>query len=168
MAETISITLAGWERLERAFAQAPDIVREELRRFAMGATMFLEGEVKDRTPQGAHGHLAQSITSEVSDLADGVLGVVGTPLAYAVPVELGTKPHMPPIQPLEDWVQHKLGKMGPEIKRVAYAIAWKIKHHGTKGAFMFKGAFEANQVEVRHQFEVSVARILQRIEGAGA
>ncbi len=167
MAEVVSIVL-DVARLERAFQAAPGIVREELRKFAVAATMLLEGEVKDRTPQGAHGHLAQSITSEVSNLADGVLGVVGSPLAYAVPVELGTKPHMPPIQPLEDWVQHKLGKMGPEIKRVAQAIAWKIKHHGTKGAFMFKDAFEANQDEVLRQFEATAARIVQRIEGAGA
>lgn len=161
-----TIKLEGWERLERAMQSAPTVVEAELKAFTAAALMYLEGEVKDRTPQGAHGHLAQSITSEArGGLADGVLGVVGSPLPYAIPVELGTKPHMPPVQPLVDWVMHKLGKGGSEAESIAWRIAWKIKHHGTKGAFMFKGAFDAGQDEVKRQFLATMERILARVEG---
>lgn len=164
--QVATIKLEGWERLERAMQTAPAVVDAELKAFTLGALMYLEGEVKDRTPQGAHGHLAQSITSEArGGLADGVLGVVGSPLAYAVPVELGTRPHMPPILPLIDWVTHKLGKANSEAESIARRIAWKIKHHGTKGAFMFKGAFDAGQDEVRRQFVATMNRILTRVEG---
>lgn len=168
MTQVATIKLEGWERLERAMLTAPAVVDAELKAFTLGALMFLEGEVKDRTPQGAHGHLAQSIASEArGGLADGVLGVVGSPLAYAIPVELGTKPHMPPILPLMEWVQAKLGKGSNmnEIESIARRIAWKIKHHGTKGAFMFKGAFDAGQDEVKRQFMATMNRILARVEG---
>jgi hypothetical protein len=80
-----------------------------------GATMYLEGEVKERTP-AAHGTLKQSISSEVHELGDAVIGVVGSPLAYAVPVELGTRPHFPPVDAIEDWVNVKLGMAGPEAR----------------------------------------------------
>lgn len=167
MADQIAtIRLEGWERLERTMQTAPTVVEAELKAFTAAALMYLEGEVKDRTPQGAHGHLAQSITSEArGGLADGVLGVVGSPLPYAIPVELGTKPHMPPILPLVDWVTQKLGKGGSEAESIARRIAWKIKHHGTKGAFMFQGAFDAGQDEVKRQFLATMERILARVEG---
>ncbi|MBK6742523.1 MAG: HK97 gp10 family phage protein [Hydrogenophilales bacterium] len=166
--QVATIKLEGWERLERAMQTAPAVVDAELKAFTAAALMFLEGEVKDRTPQGAHGHLAQSVTSEAGGgLADGILGVVSSALPYAIPVELGTKPHMPPILPLMEWVQHKLGagKNMNEIESIARRIAWKIKHHGTKGAFMFKGAFDAGQDEVKRQFLATMNRILTRVEG---
>lgn len=162
MAEALTITLDD-ARVRQAFARAPGIVREELSRFVAGATQHLEAEVKDRTPQGAHGLLAQSINSEVRALADGVLGVVGTPLPYAIPVELGTKPHMPPVLALEDWVRAKLGARGAEVHRVAYAVARKIAKHGTKGHFMFRDAFADNEAELRRQFAATAARIVARI-----
>lgn len=163
MADGLTITLVGGERLEQAFARAPGIVREELHRFVLGATQHLEAEVKDRTPQGAHGLLAQSINSEVGNLADGVLGVVGSPLPYAIPVELGTKPHFPPVQALKDWVRFKLGKTGTEVRRVAYLVARKIAKRGTKGHFMFLDAFQDSEPELHRQFENTVARIGARI-----
>jgi hypothetical protein len=33
-----------------------------------------------------------------------VIGVVGSPLAYALPVEIGTRPHFPPVAAILDWV----------------------------------------------------------------
>lgn len=37
----------------------------------------------------------------------------------------------PPIQPLIDWVGHKMGLSGEEAKRAAYAISNKIAKEGT-------------------------------------
>lgn len=161
----ISITLQGWDRLEQAFRQAPDIVRQELDTFMHAATQHIQSEVQDRTP-AAMGTLRASIHGSVERMSDGVLGVVGTAQPYAVPVELGSKPHFPPVQALQDWVRVKLGKSGKEGRGIAFAIARKIGKKGTKGHFMFRDAFEANQNEVRRQFDATAARILARIGSA--
>lgn len=165
MATTLDIRLDGGETLLRALQQAPDIVNQELVGFAHAAVPYLESEVKDRTP-AAHGVLRASIAGSVGSVASGVLGVVGTAQPYAVPVELGSKPHFPPVQALEDWVQIKLGARGAEVRRIAWLVARKIAARGTEGAFMFRDAFAAAQPELTRQFDAAVGRIAQRIGGA--
>lgn len=164
MAEGLTITLHGWEQLQQAFSMAPEIVREELGAFAHAATQHLRSEVVDRTP-AAMGTLRASIHGSVERMADGVLGVVGTVQPYAVPVELGTKPHFPPVQALEDWVRQKLGLSGKEARSAAFLIARKISKKGTKGHFMFRDAFKVNAGEVQRQFDQAVSRIVARIGG---
>ena len=46
---------------------------------------------------------------------------------YATYVEFGTEPHMPPVEPLEQWAQKKLGEKG-----LGWAIAKKIAKEGTE------------------------------------
>jgi hypothetical protein len=65
-----------------------------------------------------------------------------------VPVELGTRPHFPPVDALMDWVKVKLGISSPtEARRVAFLVARKIAARGTQGAFMFRDAFNAGRTE---------------------
>ena len=160
----LTLQLTGAERLQQALASAPEIVRQELRVFSHAAVMHLKAEVQDRTPT-AMGTLRASIHADAHSNPQGVLGVVGTPLAYAVPVELGTRPHFPPVQALEDWVRQKLGLSGKEARSVAFAIARKISKVGTQGHFMFRDAFEANADEMQRQFDQTVSRIVARIGG---
>lgn len=162
MAEGLTITLHGWEQLQQAFARAPEIVEEEMQRYLAEATMHLRTEVVDRTP-AAMGTLRASIHTDFSVSGSQILGVVGTAQPYAVPVELGTRPHFPPVQALEDWVRQKLGLSGKEAHSVAFLIARKISKKGTKGHFMFRDAFQANAGEVQRQFDAAAARIVARI-----
>lgn len=161
----VTYTLKGVDELASAFAAAPDLVRQRLNVFMNGATMYLQAEIQERTPTSGHGTLRGSFTSEVRDLGDSVVGVVGSPLAYAVPVELGTRPHFPPVDAIEDWVNVKLGISGPEGHRVAYAIARKIAARGTKGAFMVKRAFDAAQPELERQAEILLTAIAGDLAG---
>lgn len=162
MAADLSLKLQGVEALQQALAQAPAVVQQELGVFMHGVVQHMRSEVIDNTP-AAFGTLRASISGEVQSMASGMLGIVGTPQPYAVPVELGTKPHMPPVQPLQDWVRQKLGLSGKEGRSVAFAIARKISKKGTKGHFMFRDAFEANAAEVQRQFDQTVSRIVARI-----
>lgn len=162
MAAGLTITLTGAEQLQQALAAIPEVVQQELGVFMHGATQHLRSEVIDRTP-AAMGTLRASIHGSVERMADGMLGVVGTALPYVVPVELGTRPHFPPVQALEDWVRVKLGKTGKEGRSAAFAIARKISKRGTKGHFMFRNAFEANKAEVQRQWDATVSRIAARI-----
>lgn len=160
--------ISGAEELERAFAAAPEIVEKVGRRAIIKATSLLEREVKERTPFGVTGLLRQSITrgepyrAGVADMA----GKVTTPISYAVPVELGSRPHTPPLEPLREWVLKKLGAGPVEAEKIARAIVWKIRAHGTKGAGMFKKAFEANRAQVTAILEKAAADILQEMKKA--
>jgi hypothetical protein len=158
--------LTGADELAAAWDKAPQIAREELTRFMEGATTHLEGEIKERTP-GAHGTLKASFTGSVEQLSDGVLGVVGSPLNYAIPVELGTRPHFPPVDAIQDWVQVKLGITGPEARGVAFAIARKIAKRGTQGAFMVQNAFTASRAELDRQARLMLDALRTRLSSGG-
>ncbi|MGE0256909.1 MAG: hypothetical protein AB7N54_19970 [Alphaproteobacteria bacterium] len=148
--------------LGAAWEQAPEMVLEELATGVLEATLLLEREVRERTPTGvgADAGLRGSISGrEPEILADQVIGVVGTALAYALPVELGTRPHRPPVGPLIDWARAKFGVDRAEAERIGWAVQRKIAARGTEGAAMFRTGFDAN----RPQVEAIMARAHQRI-----
>jgi hypothetical protein len=156
--------IQGAAELAALWQQAPDIVRAELLAATTEADGLLEREIQERTPTGIGGALRTSIKGQETVLADSVIGVVGTPLSYAVPVELGTRPHFPwPIEPLKDWVRHKLDVPPEEVDEVAFLIARKIAARGTEGAHMFSGAFEANRVQITGMYERARDRIVERL-----
>jgi len=166
MSNFMEIDYGGAEQVAAAFAQAPDIAREELLRAVTEADSLLEREVREATPT-AHGLLRAGMfhTEQVSE--SGVIGVVGSPLNYAEPVELGTRPHFPPIEPLIDWVKVKLGVPEKEARGVAFLVARKIARSGTKGAFMFSKTLKAQEAAVGAIFHAALARIAERIAAAG-
>lgn len=162
----VDFDLAQLQRLASAWQRAPEIVDEEINRFVIAATARLQGEVQERTPT-THGTLRASIIGDVRRLPGlGVEGVVGTSLAYAAAVEDGSKPHMPPVEPLVGWVRQKLGVRGREAVSAAWAVARKIARVGTEGHFMFARAFEANQAQIAGGLDDCLARIEARLGGA--
>lgn len=152
-----------------AFKKAPEIYEREMKATTIEATMLLERETKERTPVGSGGGagLRGSISGkEPVVLGAQVIGEVSTSITHAIPVELGTKPHMPPIEPIADWAQAKLGLNAVEAKGAAFAIARKIAVQGTEGAHMFERAFDANQSQVRTQYSNALDRIMTQMGGA--
>jgi len=155
---------AAVEGLEGARA----IVEEELTAAAWKSELLLEREAKELAPVGigGGGGFKGSISArEPQVMAAAVLGVVGSPLSYAVPLELGTKPHMPPIEPLADWAQMKLGIPPDQARGVGFAIARKIARKGTEGAHAFERAFEASEPQVQRFFGQAGERIAERLGG---
>lgn len=184
MADRYGYSLPRLDVVTRALATAPTVVMEELERFFATVLPQLTSEVADRTP-ASQGHLRASIIGSANVNESGFLGVVSTSLNYAIPVELGSKPHPVSeegILAIAEWAKRKLPlgqavslKTGRPLKTkgldeaalsAAHAIAWKIRHHGTKGAFMFRDAFVANKAWVIGQFDDTVNRIVKRIGGA--
>lgn len=164
----IAIHIDGLEEIAALWAQAPEIMEEELERTTWEAELLLEREIKDRTPVGVGGAggLRGSIAAQPPRvLAGNVLGVVGTSVSHAVPVELGTRPHFPPLQPLEDWARQKLGVSAEQAPGVALAIARKIAARGTPGVGMFHMAFALNRGQVRRMYEQANVRIVRRLRG---
>lgn len=152
--------------LARAFARAPEIVLDELIAGTTEATLLLEREIQEHTPVGigGGGGLKGSFAArEPRVLSDNVIGEVGTPLAYAVPVELGSRPHFPPVQPLADWAQYRLGLSPAEAKGVGFVIARKISKKGTPGAHMVTKAMAAADASIQAIFAARRERIAERI-----
>jgi hypothetical protein len=148
-----------------AFAQAPDIVRAELARAMFEATALLEREVKDATPT-ATGLTRGSISSFVTEIPNGVLGVVGSAQPHIVYVELGTMPHFPPLAPIQDWVRAKFGYSDEaQIEGAALAIARKIAARGTLGVGMFHRTFARLTPRVETIFVLARDRIAARLAG---
>lgn len=164
--QPIEVNVSVLNGLELAWLQAPTIVRQELVAAMTEADALIEREVKERTPTGASGGgasgLKGSIFGEETVGLDNVIGLVGTAMSYATPVELGSKPHFPPIEPLIDWVVSKFGVNEQEARGIAFLVARKIARKGTKGAHMFQKAFDANEAQVNSMFVRAVARIAER------
>lgn len=174
MVETARIELdtSAMQAYARYLQQAPAIAREEMSRSVEEALFLLEREMKENTPVGAHGLLRGSITHQMRGqaLADGmgVAGTVGSPLNYALPVELGTKPHFPPIAPLADWVEKKLGVDPSRSEHVAYLIARKIAKRGTKGAHYGTRTLDEQAAQVNKIVAAALPRIVARLTGGSA
>jgi len=152
--------------LAAAWEAAPAIVAEELVRAAWEAEMLLQREVVERTPRGVgsgDGLAGSIIAQEPRLLADQVIGAVSTSILHAVPVELGTRPHFPPVAPLVEWARKVLGVPAEEAEGVGLAIARKISRQGTKGAFMFRRAFDENLGQVEAMYERAAGRVAVRL-----
>ncbi|GAB3451581.1 hypothetical protein [Insolitispirillum peregrinum] len=135
--------------LLRRMADVPDLAQQALAVGIHQGSWLLAAEAADRAPNAA-GTLAQSIFAEEPVIqAETVIGVVGSPLAYAGPVELGSRPHTPPLEPIKDWVELKLGLRGEQADSVAQAIRWKIRAHGTKPRRMFANALNHSAGQIR-------------------
>ena len=130
--------MEDWPAVARKYPEAMRLVAVEALRVIV---MRLEGRVMENKPAGVGGDagLRGSINGQVRvPFGDVLEGAVGSPLAYAAPVEYGTKPHFPPVAPLELWCRRVLGLDAQEARSVAFAIAIKISKKGTEGAHMFE------------------------------
>ncbi|WP_127088330.1 hypothetical protein [Aquabacter cavernae] len=157
---TLSINI---QVVDAALAAAPDILLEELAPAIVEGQLLLEREVRELTP-AYQGLLRDSIGAQPLEMSGTVIsGSVGTALAYALPVELGARPHMPPVEPLVDWVRRKLGKGGKEGRGVAWAIARKMAKKGTPGRFMFRDGLAATQGQIGELLQAAAARAVRRI-----
>lgn len=127
--------------------------------------MLLERAVKQKTPFGAGPiHLRDTIHGKVRTSGQKVSGVLGTPLEHGLPVEEGTRPHFPPIEPIQFWVQNKLHIAGEkESRTVAFLIARAISRRGTKGHKMFQSGFEENEAIARAILNEIPADIVRRV-----
>lgn len=147
--------------------QAPDIAREEIGLGLELAGMLWLREIKEATPVGVTGLLRESIAQERADTPEEVQVRVFSPLNYAAPVELGTKPHYPPLEPLQDWVRAKLDVQEDQVEDVARKIRWKIGKTGTKPKAMFARSFEEIRVQMRDEMRRAVERAWAKLSNTG-
>lgn len=130
--------------------KGPTVAQKHVERFVTEAVLFLEREVKQRTPQGvsgAQGGLLSTIKHEVQGRGTALMrGVVGTSSPYGEVIERGRRPGrgFPPRGALLRWVELKFGVSGREAQRIEYLVRRKIARKGFEGAHMFDKAFAQN------------------------
>lgn len=106
--------------------------------------------------RGTSGGLAGSGNLFVTDTGAEV--IYSAP--HAEPVETGTIPHMPPVEPLIKWAQRKLRNKkvvngeeknvkltGKEAQSTGWAIAMKIKKEGTPARRYIRNAIDSATVK---------------------
>jgi hypothetical protein len=175
----ISVDTGDISQLAAAWEQAPHLVEAELVAATWEAELLLEREIKEDTPVGATSSLRQSIHSDAPrTLANTVIGVVGTASMHALPVELGTKPHFPPIEPLITWLEAspqgqalmaraRARDPGVLYYEVAQGIARKIAVRGTLGVGMFHRNARQLQPQIRGLYEEAAQRIAEGLASGG-
>ena len=118
----------------------------------------IERRAKRNAPVNT-GALRRSIT--IDDSKENVVRV-GSNLKYAPFVEFGTKPHMPPWEPIEYWVRRKLRiKDKKELQKVTFIIRKKIAVRGTKGQFYLTRAFNDVKPRIPRVIRLYIQRYLQ-------
>lgn len=151
------------KELTRKYPEASDRARVSR---TTQVLLLLERVVKLKTPVGAGPtHLRDTIFQKVQRGAQAIIGILGTPCAYGEPVEMGTRPHFPPIAPIRHWVEKKLGITGKEAGSVAFLIARAISKRGTKGAAMFEEGFGENEADIIRILEMIPGDIVKSVNG---
>lgn len=160
----VRLDIVTADAITRAWHVAPQIVLDELETAMGQALVYLQRETAERTPT-AMGTLRQAyqVNVESSALLDAVFGTLSNPLPYALPVELGTKPHYPPLAPLLNWVEVKLGLQGDEAESAALGIQRKIGRVGTPGYGMARYALMDGQQTIYAEFADAARRIESRV-----
>lgn len=163
---SLQIDVSAAEAYAQALTAAPEWTREALTRFLTQARLLLEAATKDNMPAFS-GNLRGSVDSALRGEAVGELeGVVFSPLVYAAPVELGTKPHWVPLEPLIDWVQARLGAPAKKAVQVAIWVRDKIAIKGTEGQLPFTRALQDNESALERMLDAEVAELIDRLNGA--
>lgn len=177
------------EGAKKMLEEFPERMHGAVNRGIAAASAFFEGLVveKIRQPHGqkpaavAFGNLVNAVATMHGGAGDRLYAMVTVaPPAdlYAAPVETGTRPHWPPMEPIMRWVRKKLldtmtarfaGSKGgeQEIKSRAFLIARKIARRGTEGHFMFQRAFNEGHEQAETLIDDQIAREIAAINNEG-
>jgi len=155
MTISTTITITGLKEAQDKLAN----IARELRGPAMDsamrkATMIVTGAAKRNSPVDT-GLLRASITPEVRHpFGNTVEGIVGSNVKYAPFMELGTKPHFPPLAALATWARRH--------GTTAFIVCRAIARRGLKPRFYLKKALEDNVKKVVWCFVEKIAELCQR------
>lgn len=115
------------------------------------ATLLVQRDARRLAPVDT-GRLRASITPEIRQRGTTIQGVVGTNVVYAAAVELGSRPHYPPIAALQTWARrHGMN---------AFVLQRAIGRRGTKARRYFQQAFEQNRSRIVELLDDAVVRIV--------
>jgi len=98
------------------------------------AAICVKGNIVVLTPSNTH-VLRSSIQLEIAPL----VATIYSPSPYAVPVEVGQRPHWPPIAPMALWAIRRFSVSDQaQLHSIVYFVSRKIARSGVKGFEMFR------------------------------
>ena len=150
--DLITYQVEGMEELVRKARELGTNGQKVVREFLDKAAHSVEIKAKDIVTHDT-GLLRSSITPLVDSSPMPVWAKIGPSKAYGLYVELGTRPHWPPIAPLVDWARRH--HMSP------YAVAAAIAKRGTKPQPFMTPALEKSKGDI-DKFLVEAGNKLQR------
>lgn len=180
---TFALEPESYRNLLALYERAPDRVVAELTVGVELGALDAEREVRVRTPRDTS-RAANSISHRIDTNGARVVAVVSPnadggsgPVEYVVYLETGTRPgKMPPLRVIQEWVHRKgiggvvvdgrLKSRAPEDveRQIAWRIAWKLKHHGSKGHHMFRDGAEAARPAVERHLNDAYQRVVDYLQ----
>lgn len=147
----MKITVEGLDKFQSNITEADAKFVSVIRKALTDSVRVVHADAK-KTVTVAESNLKGSIRREVR----GLTGTVTADQKYAVFVEKGTRPHMPPVAPLERWARIKLGKTG-----VGFLIARKIAREGTEPQPFMLPALNTNLRNINRYFERATRNLVK-------
>lgn len=144
------------------------IIDEELRLALRASVEMARNQIVPRTPVNT-GVLRHGVQTQIALVGEPVqmVGRVLDPVAHAVPVEEGTRPHFPPRGPLELWVRRKFDISDErEVRSVAFLVARAISRRGTKPVHMFRDGFGRAKPAIRARLAEALKRAAARLRAS--
>jgi hypothetical protein len=141
------------------------VITEQLTADTEFAVNALQAAVVPATPIGATAFLRNAWGTDVRLGGSNVdvLGRIFNPMAHALPVERGARPHFPPSSALELWVRRKLQVPEKMVRSVAFLVARKISRRGTSGAAMAHKTVQQATPAIQARFRAGLAAIIERL-----
>jgi hypothetical protein len=143
---SVSIKINGLAAAKGAIRQLQRLAPEKLKAAVAESAINIQREATRRAPVDV-GILRNSYKWEFEPGTTSITGVVFSDSKYAPWVEFGTKPHFPPVEPLEEWARRHGMPPG-----TGFLIARKIAQRGTPAQPHLGPAAE----EERNTFERNV------------
>lgn len=142
--EGIDTTKANLKRIDRQLSN--------MRKPMQKATNLVAGVAQNNAPVDT-GKLKSSILPSVSSSGSTTTGVVGSSVAWAPFMELGTRPHFPPISALQGWAdRHGMN---------AFVVARTIARRGLKARRYLQRALDDNRRRIINIFIEAVNKIVK-------
>lgn len=160
MSLKINISDSEWRKYLK---KSSELYQKEVTVALRSVNSMFETAIRKNTSRGATGILQGSVFEEITGTPVSLTGTIGYDKAqalYGAPVDLGSRPHFPPVAPLKLWVRRVIGvSSAKEVSSIAWAIAVNISRHGTKAKTVVKDAFYANRERALRIFEQAMERI---------
>lgn len=139
------------DELARKFRRSPGLFERYMQKFFRQILPLLERRVKVKIKdKGAinTGAFRSSIAHEVRGTGRSMQGVVGSPVSYAPFVELDTRPHYPPYEPIAYWLRRKFRLSGAFLRAATRYMQRRIARYGTRGKHVFEETFDESQADI--------------------
>lgn len=153
---SVRVTVRGGDKLRAKIKGLSAELDQRIRLHVLDTALAVETSAKGAAPVN-DGFLRRTIRQR--EVPIGIRRDVVASAPYARAVEFGSRPHFPPVEPLERWAQ-KHPKPGGYEPGDGYAIAVAISKRGTTAQPFLFPALESN----RAAFERGVRRIARELD----